>query len=71
VWLLGGVGSFRSSLGALTCERRGEQKKEKVVVGDEGCLSDFCRCLCATRQELLLNRQVGGRSIWGNANGVT
>lgn len=47
VWLMGGVWSFRRSLAALNCGKRGVQWKGKAVVEEEGCLSDFCKCLCS------------------------
>lgn len=47
VWLVGGVWSFRRSLAALNCGKRGVQWKGKAVVEEKGCLSDFCKCLCS------------------------
>lgn len=58
-------------------EERECKKRGKMVMEEEGCSSDFIGAsalqhspkVCA-RQELLLNRQVGGKSIWGNANRI-
>lgn len=66
---------LQKELGRLELRKKGLpffQWKGKAEVEEEGCLSDFCKCLfcsmvpggCA-RQELLLGRQVGGRSILG------